>query len=143
MNTRIALKTSALVALLASPALAHHSTAVNFNRDSIVSVKGVVTEYRFQNPHVQILLDVTDEDGETEAWMVELAAKNQFIRAGWVGDEFKVGQIITVSGWEGYRPRSAYFQRAIMPDGTEVTAPNLLTGRAGGPAGGEPQLPPN
>jgi len=124
-------------------ALGHHSTAVNFNRDSIISVKGVITEYRFQNPHVQILMDVTNEDGETEAWMVELAAKNQFVRSGWVGDEFEAGQIITVFGWEGYRPRSAYFQRAIMPDGTEFTTPNLLTGRAGGPAGREAELPPN
>jgi hypothetical protein len=143
VNTRIALKFAALVALLASSALAHHSTAVNFNRDSIISIKGVITEYRFQNPHVQILVDVTNEDGETEAWMVELAAKNQFIRSGWVGNEFVAGQIITVFGWEGYRPRSTYFQRAIMEDGTEVVAPSLLTGRAGGPAGGEPQLPPN
>ncbi len=124
-------------------ALGHHSTAVNFNRDSIISIEGVITEYRFQNPHVQILMDVTNEDGETEAWMVELAAKNQFVRSGWVGDEFEAGQIITVFGWEGYRPRSTYFQRAIMPDGTEFTTPNLLTGRAGGPAGREAELPPN
>ncbi len=124
-------------------ALGHHSTAVNFNRDSIISIEGVITEYRFQNPHVQILMNVTNEDGETEAWMVELAAKNQFVRSGWVGDEFKAGQKITVFGWEGYRPRSTYFQRAIMPDGTEFTTPNLLTGRAGGPAGREAELPPN
>ncbi len=124
-------------------AIGHHSTAVNFNRDSIISIEGVITEYRFQNPHVQILMDVTNENGETEAWMVELAAKNQFVRSGWVGDEFKAGQEITVFGWEGYRPRSTYFQKAIMPDGTEFTTPNLLTGRAGGPAGREAELPPN
>ncbi len=124
-------------------ALGHHSTAVNFNRDSIISIEGVITEYRFQNPHVQILMDVTNEAGETEAWMVELAAKNQFVRSGWVGDEFQAGQKITVFGWEGYRPRSAYFQRAIMPDGSEFTTPNLLTGRPGGPAGREAELPPN
>ena len=124
-------------------AIGHHSTAVNFNRDSIISVEGVITEYRFQNPHVQILMDVTNDDGEVEHWMVELAAKNQFVRSGWVGDEFEAGQKITVFGWEGYRPRSTYFQRAIMPDGSEFTTPNLLTGRAGGPAGREAELPPN
>jgi hypothetical protein len=124
-------------------AMGHHSTAVNFDRDTIISINGLVTEYRFQNPHVQILVDVTNEDGKTEAWMVELAAKNQFIRSGWVGNEFEAGQIITVFGWEGYRPRSIYFQTAIMPNGTEIVAPRLLTGRAGGPAGREPELPPN
>ncbi len=124
-------------------AIGHHSTAVNFNRDSIISIEGVIMEYRFQNPHVQILMDVTNDDGEVEHWMVELAAKNQFVRSGWVGDEFEAGQKITIFGWEGYRPRSTYFQRAIMPDGTEFTTPNLLTGRAGGPAGREAELPPN
>ncbi len=124
-------------------AIGHHSTAVNFNLDSIISVEGVITEYRFQNPHVQILMDVTNEDGETEAWMVELAAKNQFVRSGWVGDEFEAGQIITVFGWKGYRPRSTYFQRAIMPDGTEFVPPRLLTGRIGGPAGREEESETN
>jgi len=115
--------------VLAMPVGAHHSTAVNFNRDSIISVEGTVTEYKFQNPHVQILLDVVNDDGEVEHWMVELAAKNQFLRSGWVGEEFKPGQEITVFGWEGYRPRSAYFTKAIMPDGSEVTAPRILTNR--------------
>jgi len=115
-------------ALLASPLLAHHSTAVNFDRNSIISVEGVITEYRFQNPHIQILMDVTNDDGKVERWMVEMAAKNQYIRAGWSGDEFKLGQTITVFGWEGYRERSTYLQRAIMPDGTEVVPPGLLTG---------------
>ncbi len=114
---------------LATPVSAHHSTAVNFNSDSIISVEGTVTEYKFQNPHVQILLDVENDAGEIEHWMVELAAKNQFLRTGWTGEEFKPGQVITVFGWEGYRPRSAYFTRAIMPDGTEIQAPRILTAR--------------
>ena len=124
-------------------AMGHHSTAVNFDRDTIISINGLITEYRFQNPHVQILMDVTNEDGEIEAWMVELAAKNQFVRSGWVGDEFEAGQIITVFGWKGYRPRSTYFQRAIMPDGTEFVPPRLLTGRVGGPAGREEESETN
>ncbi len=127
MNTNyastLAAISTAIGMLLASPILAHHSTAVNFNQDSIISVEGVITEYRFQNPHVQILLDVTNDDGEVEHWMVEMSAKNQFVRAGWTGDEFEPGQTITVFGWEGYRARSTFLRRAIMPDGTEVVHP--------------------
>ncbi len=127
MNTSHAIKLAALGALLASPALAHHSTAVNFNRNSEITVEGVITEYRFQNPHVQILLDVTNEDGEVERWMVEMSAKNQLIRSGWKGDEFVVGTRITVVGSEGYRPRSTLLRRAIMPDGTELRPGPILT----------------
>ena len=114
---------------LATPLSAHHSTAANFNSESIISVTGTVTEFKFQNPHVQILLDVENAAGESERWMVELAAKNQFIRQGWTGDEFQPGQVITAFGWEGYRPRSAYFTRAIMPDGSEIRPVRLVTDR--------------
>ena len=115
--------------LLATRLSAHHSTSANFNSESIISVTGTVAEYKFQNPHVQILLNVENDAGETERWMVELAAKNQFIRQGWTGDEFQPGQVITIFGWEGYRPRSAYLTRAIMPDGTEIRPVRLVTDR--------------
>ena len=127
MNRNHAVKTAAVAVLLASPALAHHSTAVNFNRNSEISVEGVITEYRFQNPHVQILLDVTNDDGVVERWMVEMSAKNQLLRNGWKGDEFVVGTRITVFGSEGYRPRSTLLRRAIMPDGTELRPGPILT----------------
>jgi hypothetical protein len=126
LNTSIAIKFTALGALLASSVLAHHSTAVNFNRHSEISVEGVLIEYRFQNPHVQILLDVTNDDGEVERWMVEMSAKNQLLRSGWKGDEFVVGTRITVFGSEGYRPRSMLLRRAIMPDGTELRPGPIL-----------------
>ncbi len=129
MNTSHAIKFVAVGALLASPVLAHHSTAVNFNRDVEISVEGVITEYRFQNPHVQILLDVTNDDGEVEHWMVEMSAKNQLLRNGWKGDEFVVGTRITVFVSEGYRPRSTLLRRAIMPDGTELRPGPLVTDR--------------
>ena len=126
MNTSIAIKFTVLGTLLASSVLAHHSTAVNFNRNSEISVEGVIIEYRFQNPHVQILLDVTNDDGEVERWMVEMSAKNQLLRSGWKGDEFVVGTRITVFGSEGYRPRSMLLRRAIMPDGTELRPGPIL-----------------
>jgi hypothetical protein len=129
LNTSHAIKFVAVGALLASPVLAHHSTAVNFNRDVEISVEGVITEYRFQNPHVQILLDVTNDDGEVENWMAEMSAKNQLLRNGWKGDEFVVGTRITVFGSEGYRPRSTLLRRAIMPDGTELRPGPLVTDR--------------
>ncbi len=127
MNTSHAVKFAARGALLASPVLAHHSTAVNFNRNSEISVEGVITEYRFQNPHVQILLDVTNDDGEVERWMIEMSAKNQLVRSGWKGDEFVVGTRITVFASEGYRPRSGLLRRAIMPDGSELRPGRILT----------------
>ncbi len=127
MNTSHAVRLFALGVFLATPVLAHHSTAVNFDRNSEISVEGVITEYRFQNPHVQILLDVTNDDGVVEPWMIEMSAKNQLIRSGWTGDEFVVGTRITVFASEGYRPRSGLLRRAIMPDGSELLPGRILT----------------
>ena len=129
MNIRHTLELTAVGVLLVSPVIGHHSTAVNFNRNSMISLEGVVVEYKFQNPHVQISLEVENDAGETEVWLVEAVAKNQFVRLGWTGDEFKLGQVITVSGAEGYRPRTMLLMRAIMPDGSEIDAtPRLPDG---------------
>jgi hypothetical protein len=132
------LKLLGVCLFVAAPLNAHHSTAVNFNRDVIVTVDGIVTEYRFQNPHVQILMEVSKDDGAVETWMVELAAKNQLLRGGWTGEEFVPGQRLSVDGWKGYRDRTAYYQVATLEDGTEVRPPGLVTGREAGPAGRSP-----
>ena len=39
--------------------------------DEIIENTGVVTEFRFINPHARIYLEVTNENGETEIWMAE------------------------------------------------------------------------
>ena len=129
------LKLLGVCLLVVTPLNAHHSTVANFDRDVIITVAGTVTEYRFQNPHVQILMEVRTDDGQAERWMVELSAKNQLLRGGWTGDEFVPGQTLSIDGWKGYRDRTAFFQVATLADGTEVRPPGLVTGRAAGPAG--------
>jgi hypothetical protein len=115
--------------LAAMPLQGHHSTAVNFDRNVIITVEGVVSEYRFQNPHVQILMDIVNESGESEVWMVELSAKNQLLRGGWTGNEFTPGQVLSIDGWKGYRNRTAFYRVARLEDGTEVRSPGLITQR--------------
>ncbi len=113
---------------LASPALAHHSTGANFDRNSIISVEGVVTSWKFQNPHAQFTLDVTGEDGEMQSWLVVLSAKNQLIRTGrWDEDTFKPGQVVTAFGWEGYRPAQMFMTKVVLSDGTELQRGSILT----------------
>lgn len=114
--------------LLASPALAHHSTGANFDRTSIISVKGVVTAWKFQNPHAFFTVDVTNEDGEIQSWLIVLSAKNQLVRTGrWTVDTFEPGQVVTAFGWEGYRDGQMFMTKVIMPDGTELQPGPILT----------------
>ena len=57
------------MSLLAGPsALAHHSFAVHFVGDELVTVNGVVTDFTFRNPHGLVLLDETRADGTIVHW---------------------------------------------------------------------------
>jgi len=53
-----------------SPVLAHHSNAA-FDGDKVVVLKGTVTEWKWVNPHVWILLSVDDGKGGKVDWAIE------------------------------------------------------------------------
>ena len=75
---------AATLALLisAGAALAHHSPVV-FDRTRQVTLTGVVTEFRWANPHSWIHLDVTNGDGKVESWSVEMDPASHLGRQGW------------------------------------------------------------
>src|SRR2546427_11998279 len=60
-----------LVVALASPALAHHSAAA-YDTQKEVRLTGTITQYRFGNPHVYMILQVKKADGSTNS--VEVGA---------------------------------------------------------------------
>jgi len=45
---------------------AHHSFAVHFVADNLISVSGTVTQFRFANPHGVIFFTVIDEYGKEQ-----------------------------------------------------------------------------
>lgn len=88
-------------ASLSGAAYAHHSFAVFFDSNKSVSITGVVTEYKFVNPHGVIVLDVKNKDGVVEQWKVETNSPSILRRRGWAPDTLKAGETITVEGWPG------------------------------------------
>ena len=76
-------------------ALAHHSPIV-FDRTRQVTITGVVTEFRWGNPHSWIHLDVTDADGKVANWGIEMNPANNLVRAGWRSTTLKPGDKVTV-----------------------------------------------
>ena len=53
----LALAVAVGIALAAAPTLAHHSRAL-FDMGKSITYRGVVEEYRWQNPHSQIVVRV-------------------------------------------------------------------------------------
>ncbi|MEJ0038480.1 MAG: DUF6152 family protein [Gammaproteobacteria bacterium] len=72
-----------VLALLPGAALAHHSFAVFFDSEKSITLTGVVTEFKFVNPHGLIVLQIKNKDGALEEWKVETNSPSILRRRGW------------------------------------------------------------
>ena len=79
-------------------AKAHHSFAATFKEDEMNTIEGVITDFRFRNPHVLIYLDVSNQDGTTTNWMVEGSSATGWRRSGWGDDSLQIGEMLRVTG---------------------------------------------
>lgn len=110
-----------LLALFGRAAVAHHSVPVNFDMDVNHTITGTITATHWRNPHSQIVLDVKNEAGEVETWLVEWNAINTIRRLlkkeSITTDDFKIGEEISVTGWLGRHNKSVYFREVTFSDG--------------------------
>ena len=79
------------------PTSAHHGTNTEYDAEHPIIFKGVVTEFEFANPHIQIYFDVKDEKGKVAHWAVEGPSPGRLVRMGWSRTELKAGDQITVT----------------------------------------------
>ena len=109
------------ITLVTSPiSFAHHGLAA-YDMSKSVTVKGTVTEFSFINPHAAIYLDVKDDKGNSEKWMVEADSPNNLARAGWTRNTIKPGQEISVVGNQMKDGNKVLrLQKIILSDGKEL-----------------------
>lgn len=87
---------AAVAALVASASLAHHSPAV-FDRGREIVLEGVVTEFRWGQPHSWIHIDVENADGALESWTVEMDPASHLRRTGWTARTVASGDRVAVT----------------------------------------------
>jgi hypothetical protein len=121
---------AAVVALLGTSALAHHSFDAEFDRNKPVTLKGSVTKVEWGNPHIWVFLDVKDDKGTVENWGVEGGAPNALFREGWRKDSVKAGDTVTVQG-------SRAKDGSLRANAMKVTLPDGRTVFAGSSGGGK------
>jgi len=64
---------SLFLLLISIPVLAHHGTNISYDSSKPVTLKGVMTDVHYKNPHPQVFFDVTDESGKVAHWVGEVA----------------------------------------------------------------------
>jgi len=84
------------LAMFLSTAAAHHSFAM-FDARQSVTLRGVVKEFRWTNPHVFIQLMATDSEGAAPVeWSIEMTSPEHLVRAGWKPGTLKSGDKVTL-----------------------------------------------
>lgn len=104
---------AATVWLWAAPALPHHSFSVAFDENRPVSIEGVVTEVKWENPHSWILVESKQPDGAVEVWRFETQPPNTLRRTGVTAAMLKPGVKVTLKGY-GAKNRASTAAAASM-----------------------------
>jgi hypothetical protein len=78
------------------PTLAHHGGA-EYDSSHSMTLKGTVTAFYFENPHCQILLDVTDDSGKVVNWGIGTSPPSVLKRSGWTPQSLRAGDQITIT----------------------------------------------
>jgi hypothetical protein len=123
--------------MLLAPAIsAHHGTATSYDQDAWITVTGVVTEYRWRNPHSSLHLEVTDSSGTVTPYAIELASPGLMARqgTGWTRNTFKAGDKVNFRvhpSKTGAAVGECLFNCEVTINGTRLASAN--GGREGGP----------
>ena len=84
------------IALLGGPVSAHHAAAVAYHVDKTITVEGVVTEVKWENPHTWVYVEAKDNSGKVVRWSFEGAVPNQLYRRGVTPAVLKPGVRVTI-----------------------------------------------
>ena len=117
------LRVSAVVVLgLVSGAVslsAHHSWPVTYNQ--LVTVKGTVVAFTWQNPHPMITVEVKTSDGKVEKWSIGGPAINRMEASGWSRTTVKPGDVIVGVGYQfADGQKIVRLERVTLADGKEM-----------------------
>jgi hypothetical protein len=100
---------------------AHHSSSPHFDPNKPIVLEGVVTDFKFVNPHAYLYFNVTSEDGTVTNWNCEMSAASQLKRNGWTKELFVPGTEVKIDAIEARRDmHGCAFQSGILADGTRV-----------------------
>src|SRR6266403_5008315 len=78
--------------------LSHHAFSPVYDDQRQITVTGVVTQFKFVNPHAMMFMDATDAAGKITKWTVEFSGRLNLSNVGWTERSIKSGERVTVTG---------------------------------------------
>jgi hypothetical protein len=93
---QLALVLIASIVTVRGTLLAHHGNAA-YDDKAPLTVKGTVTDFLWVNPHVQVFVDVKNDQGEIVHWGCETVSPSKLFRSGWTRESLKAGDQVTIT----------------------------------------------
>ena len=107
--------------LVVTESSSHHAFSPVYDEKRLITIVGVVTQFRFVNPHAMMSMDVADESGKVLSWTVEFAGRLNLSEVGWTAESIKTGERVTVAGNPTHTgSQRIFFRRLVRADGTEL-----------------------
>lgn len=113
---------AACAALAAPAALAHHSTALVYERDGrLIEAEGVIEEVAWVNPHVRFKMRGAGPDGVERLWDIETNSVSIVSRFGLTAGLVTEGDRVRVAGNPGRTAADVlWLTNMMLPSGREI-----------------------
>ena len=97
-TSRLCIAAIPLACLLAAGSASAHHSGTQYDAAKRVMLTGTVTKVDWRNPHVEISLEVKDDNGHAEIWLLESVPPNRFASRNLSRAVFEnaIGQILMV-----------------------------------------------
>jgi uncharacterized protein DUF6152 len=105
--------------LVGVPVFAHHGATAYDMKAPLVFKDAVVSKYSWINPHVLIIFDYKDEQGNVQHWTTEIGSPGAVTLMGWSRTSLKPGDVVTVYVWRSKTGQSVgRLNKVMLADGT-------------------------